>query len=127
MQQIADWLGKLGMPEYVERFTENGLDISVLRYLTDQDLEKIDVLLGHRQRYLRPLASLLAHRRRRQNPSQQRSRSRDTAEAPPSHRDVLGPCRLDGALRLHGPGGPTRNFSSCSLLLRTQLVEHVER
>jgi hypothetical protein len=45
MQQIADWLGKLGMPEYVERFTENRIDISVLRYLTD---EKIDVLLGHR-------------------------------------------------------------------------------
>jgi hypothetical protein len=121
MQHIADRLGKLGMPEYVERFTENGIDISVLRYLTDQDLEKIDVLLGHRQRYLRPLASLLAHRRRRQNPSQQRSRSRDTAE----RRQVT--VRLDGALRLHGPGGPTRNFSSCSLLLRTQLVEHVER
>jgi hypothetical protein len=45
MQQIADWLEKLGMSEYAERFAENGIDVSVLRYLTDQDLEKIGVLL----------------------------------------------------------------------------------
>jgi SAM domain (Sterile alpha motif) len=38
MQQIADWLEKLGMSEYAHRFAENGIDISVLRHLTDQDL-----------------------------------------------------------------------------------------
>jgi len=39
--QIADWLAKLGMTEYAERFAENGIDgidISVLNDLTDQDL-----------------------------------------------------------------------------------------
>ena len=25
MQQIADWLEKLGMPEYAQRFAENGI------------------------------------------------------------------------------------------------------
>jgi SAM domain (Sterile alpha motif) len=39
MQQIAEWLEKLGMSEYAQRFAENGIDVSVLRYLTDQDLE----------------------------------------------------------------------------------------
>jgi SAM domain (Sterile alpha motif) len=34
MQQIADWLEKLGLSEYTARFAENGIDISVLRYLT---------------------------------------------------------------------------------------------
>ena len=53
MQQIADWLEKLGMSEYAQRFAENGIDVSVLRYLTDQDLEKIGVLLGHRRKMLR--------------------------------------------------------------------------
>ena len=48
MQQIADWLEKLGLSEYTVRFAENGIDISVLRYLTDQDLKDIGVLLGHR-------------------------------------------------------------------------------
>jgi hypothetical protein len=39
MQQIADWLKKLGMGEYAQRFAENGIDISVLRHLTDKDLK----------------------------------------------------------------------------------------
>jgi SAM domain (Sterile alpha motif) len=31
MQQIADWLEKLGMSEYAERFAENDIDFAVLR------------------------------------------------------------------------------------------------
>jgi hypothetical protein len=46
-QKIIEWLETLGMTEYAERFAENGIDVSVLHYLTDQDLEKIGVLLGH--------------------------------------------------------------------------------
>ena len=30
MQEIADWLEKLGMSEYAQRFAENGIDISAL-------------------------------------------------------------------------------------------------
>ena len=30
MQQIAEWLDKLGMSEYVQRFAENDIDIDVL-------------------------------------------------------------------------------------------------
>ena len=44
MQQIADWLEKLGMSEYAQRFAENDIDVSVLRHLTDQDLKEIGVL-----------------------------------------------------------------------------------
>ena len=44
MQQIADWLEKLGMSEYAERFAENDIDFSVLRDLTDQDLKELGVL-----------------------------------------------------------------------------------
>ena len=43
MQAIADWLEKLGMSEYAQRFAENGIDVSVLRHLTDQDLKDIGV------------------------------------------------------------------------------------
>ena len=46
MQQIADWLEKLGMSEYTQRFAENRIDFSVLPQLTDKDLEKLGVLLG---------------------------------------------------------------------------------
>ena len=43
MQQIADWLEKLGMSEYAQRFAENDIDFSVLRDLTDQDLKELGV------------------------------------------------------------------------------------
>ena len=58
MQQIADWLEKLGMPEYAERFAANDIDFSILPELTDQDLEKIGVAsLGHRRKILRAIAA----------------------------------------------------------------------
>src|SRR5271167_2628812 len=60
MQQIADWLGKLGMSEYAQCFAENRIDVSVLPDLTDQDLEKLGVLLGDRRKMLRAIASLEA-------------------------------------------------------------------
>ena len=43
MQQIADWLEKLGMSEYAEQFAENDIDLSVLVDLTDQDLKELGV------------------------------------------------------------------------------------
>src|SRR5579863_7606173 len=59
MQQIVDWLKKLGMSGYAERFAENDIDFSILPELTDQDLEKIGVAsLGHRRKILRAIAAL---------------------------------------------------------------------
>jgi class 3 adenylate cyclase len=49
VQEVADWLGKLGMSEYADRFAENGITGAALRHLTDQDLKDIGVLLGHRR------------------------------------------------------------------------------
>jgi hypothetical protein len=46
VQEIGDWLEKLGMPEYRECFAENKIDLSVLPHLTDQDLKDIGVPLG---------------------------------------------------------------------------------
>jgi predicted ATPase/class 3 adenylate cyclase len=59
MQQIEDWLKQLGMPEYAERFADNKIDVSVLPYLTDQDLKDIDVPLGHRRKMLAAIAELV--------------------------------------------------------------------
>ena len=58
MQQIAQWLEKIGLSEYAQRFAENGIDVSVLRHLTDQDLKDMGVLLGHRRRMLAAIAEL---------------------------------------------------------------------
>src|SRR5215467_12680838 len=60
MQQIADWLEKLGMSEYAQRFAENGIGFAALRHLTDQDLKDIGVLLGHRRIMLAAIQELAA-------------------------------------------------------------------
>ena len=58
MQQIADWLEKLGMSEYAGRFAENGINVAALPHLTDQDLKDIGVLLGHRRIMLAAISKL---------------------------------------------------------------------
>jgi len=58
MQSIAHWLNTLGLGQYAQRFAENYIDASVLRDLTDQDLEKIGIPLGHRKKLLRAIREL---------------------------------------------------------------------
>jgi hypothetical protein len=54
MRQIADWLKKLGMFEYVQRLAENRIDVSVLPDLTDQHLKDLGIALRDRLKMLRP-------------------------------------------------------------------------
>src|ERR1700744_1801057 len=56
MQQIADWLEKLGLGQYAQRFAENGIDIGVLPDLKDEDFDRLEVLLGHRRKMQRAIA-----------------------------------------------------------------------
>jgi hypothetical protein len=58
MQQVADWLQKLGIGPYAQSFAENDIDFSVLPYLTDTDLEKIGVWFGHRRKIRAAIAEL---------------------------------------------------------------------
>lgn len=58
MQQVADWLEKLGMSEYARVFAENRIDFSVLCDLTDQDLKDLGVVLGDRRKLLRAIANI---------------------------------------------------------------------
>ena len=57
MQQIADWLQKLGLGKYAQCFAENEIDVSVLPHLTDQDLKDISVPLGPRRKILAAIAA----------------------------------------------------------------------
>src|SRR6201981_2531687 len=56
MKGIAEWLASIGLSEYAQRFAENGIDVSVLRDLTEQDLKDLGILLGHRRKILRAIA-----------------------------------------------------------------------
>jgi class 3 adenylate cyclase/tetratricopeptide (TPR) repeat protein len=58
MKGIAEWLASIGLSEYAQRFADNGIDLAVIRDLTEQDLKDLGVLLGHRRRILRAIAEL---------------------------------------------------------------------
>ncbi len=80
MQQIADWLKKLGMSEYAARFAESDIDTSVLPDLTDQDLKDLGVSLGHRRKMLRAIAELASAVAASPQPALAEPKSQDTAE-----------------------------------------------
>jgi class 3 adenylate cyclase/tetratricopeptide (TPR) repeat protein len=59
MQQVAEWLQKLGLGQYAQRFAENDITFAILPDLTDQDLKELGVAsLGHRRQLLRAIAEL---------------------------------------------------------------------
>jgi class 3 adenylate cyclase len=58
VQDIAVWLSSLGLSEYVQRFAEHRIDLSVLPDLTDQDLKDLGIVLGDRRKILRAIREL---------------------------------------------------------------------
>jgi class 3 adenylate cyclase len=53
---VGDWLRGLGLGRYETVFRDNEIDVEVLRELTESDLEKLGVPLGHRKRLLKAIA-----------------------------------------------------------------------
>ena len=80
MQQIVDWLEKLGMSEYIQRFAENRIDVSVLPELTDQHLKDLGVALGDRLKMLRSIRELTDAISASPQPAQSEPKPQDTAE-----------------------------------------------
>ncbi|MGA6932578.1 MAG: adenylate/guanylate cyclase domain-containing protein, partial [Pseudolabrys sp.] len=83
---LAEWLGRHGLDQYAQTFVENNIDYSVLPDLTEDDLEKLGVSLGHRKKLLRAIDAV--------RPARQ---ARDTTEislvgteaiSPVQHRDA---------------------------------------
>jgi len=55
---IETWLKELGLERYLDLFHENDIDQDVLPDLTEADLEKLGISLGHRKKLLRGIALL---------------------------------------------------------------------
>jgi SAM domain (Sterile alpha motif) len=55
---IAAWLCSLDPQQYEPGFRENAVDIETRPELTEADLEKLRILLGHRKRILRAIDTL---------------------------------------------------------------------
>src|SRR5262252_9350362 len=84
MQQIADWLEKLGLGQYAQRFAENDISFGILPHLTDQDLKELGVAsLGHRRQLLSAIADLSGVQKSAAQPASTTEATitpRDTAE-----------------------------------------------
>jgi class 3 adenylate cyclase len=57
---VGDWLRSLGLGQYQALFRASEIDADILPELTDADLEKLGVPLGHRKRLLRAISGLTA-------------------------------------------------------------------
>src|SRR5271156_6636303 len=55
---VGEWLRSLGLGRYEATLRDNEIDDAVLSDLTDGDLEKLGVPMGHRKRLLKAIVSL---------------------------------------------------------------------
>jgi SAM domain (Sterile alpha motif) len=55
---VGGWLRSLGLEQYEALFRASEIDADILPELTDVDLEKLGVPLGHRKRLLRAISGL---------------------------------------------------------------------
>jgi class 3 adenylate cyclase/predicted ATPase len=57
MSAISAWLDRLGLGRYAAAFDENAVDLDIVSELTEVDLERMGVALGHRKRILRAIST----------------------------------------------------------------------
>lgn len=57
---VAQWLQELGLSCYASVFAENAIDWDVLSEITEADLVKLGILVGHRKRLMKAIIALAA-------------------------------------------------------------------
>ena len=55
---VGAWLRRIGFGQYEAAFRDNAIDADLLPDLTDDDLEKLGLPLGHRKRLLKAITNL---------------------------------------------------------------------
>src|SRR4051812_40441160 len=98
--EVAAWLRSLGLECYEKQFQDNAIDANVLFDLTDADLERMGVILGHRKRLLKVIAA--AREQRLGSPQLQHDQPSQLVAPPSSERrqvavlfaDMVGYTRL---------------------------------
>jgi class 3 adenylate cyclase/predicted ATPase len=83
---IAEWLGRQGLGQYAQTFAENHIDYSVLPDLTEDDLEKLGISLGHRKKLLRAIDAVWGTRQARDTTKVARTGAEATS--PAQHREA---------------------------------------
>ncbi len=59
LMEIAQWLGKLGLPQYARSFAENDIDFAILSTLSNDDLKELGIhSVGHRKLILSAIINI---------------------------------------------------------------------
>jgi len=58
MAEIGHWLEGLGLGQIASTFADAAIDLDILPEITEDDLEKLGIPLGHRKRLMRAIATL---------------------------------------------------------------------
>ena len=61
MPDMKHWLQGLGLEKYVDALERQDIDLGVAPELTELDLEKLGLSLGHRRKFIAAAAKLRAH------------------------------------------------------------------
>jgi hypothetical protein len=58
MPDIELWLKSIGLEKYAEVFARHDVDLDIAPNLTEQDLEKLGLSLGHRRKFMAAASKL---------------------------------------------------------------------
>ena len=83
---LAEWLAGHGLGQYAQTFIEHHIDYSVLPDLTEDDLEKLGISLGHRKKLLRAIDEIWGTRQAHGTTKVVRTGAEATS--PAQHRDA---------------------------------------
>ncbi len=78
--EVGAWLEGLGLGQYQALFSDQAIDSDVLPDLTDDDLARLGVPLGHRKKLLRAIDDLLGREATEQHAPVKFARTRADAE-----------------------------------------------
>lgn len=87
MDDLAEWLERLGLGRYARVFSENDVDLDVLPHLTDDELKELGLSLGQRAK-LRAALQTLSPKDRSARPSSPGSDERKLQPADAERRQV---------------------------------------
>jgi len=58
MQDLVQWLARIGLEQYAQSMHENDIDFEILQEITDSDLKEIGISIGHRRKILAAIKKL---------------------------------------------------------------------
>ena len=58
MSSVREWLESLGLAQYADQFEAEDIDLDVMPSMSESDLEKLGLSMGHRKRLLKAIAGL---------------------------------------------------------------------